>query len=221
MNVCVTLVPSEVTSVFTSRSSWNPELTKRTFFTLRAASFARSSTAILSSSGTSIGSRCTGVIHVPIAGAAGASSTGTSLNGARCARRASPPREPQSARRAASSCSSRQIPSSHPLARGCRRHMIRRRLTAEICRSRVRTVWRRYRPTRTSAYDAPPLRATLSASFASSITSGSAEGAARVCAAELKPSRPLARAAAVAALAPMKWRLDGVDIQNLTRKMLH
>ena len=43
MNVCVTFVPSEVTSVFTSRSSWKPELTKRTFFTLSAASLAASS----------------------------------------------------------------------------------------------------------------------------------------------------------------------------------
>ncbi len=112
MNVCVTLVPSDVTSVFTSRSSCRPELTKRTFFTLSAASFAASSSAILSSSGTSIGSRCTGVIHVPLTGVAGASSTGR-----RCTVRAARDKRDGFARRglhagSRSSCWSPRIPSS-------------------------------------------------------------------------------------------------------------
>ena len=67
--VCVTLVPSEVSSVFTSLSRARPELTNRTFLTLSAASFAASRSAILSSMATSSGSRRTGVIHVPTTGA--------------------------------------------------------------------------------------------------------------------------------------------------------
>ncbi len=58
--VCVTLVPSVVTSVLTSRSSASPELTKRTLGTLSAASLAASSSAIFSSIGTSSGSRANG-----------------------------------------------------------------------------------------------------------------------------------------------------------------
>ena len=75
MKVCVTLVPSDVTSVLISRSDCTDEVTKPTPFTLSAASLALSSSAIFSSTGTSIGSRRTGVIHVPRAGATGASST--------------------------------------------------------------------------------------------------------------------------------------------------
>ena len=73
--VCVTLVPSVVTSVFTSRRSASDELAKRTVGTFSAASLAASSSAIFSSSGTSSGSRRIGVIHVPVTGLTGASST--------------------------------------------------------------------------------------------------------------------------------------------------
>src|SRR5918996_468815 len=41
-------------------------------------------------------------------------------------------------------------------------------LTPVTCRSRVLTNWRRYRPTRASAYEAPASRAALSASSARS-----------------------------------------------------
>ena len=75
ISVCVTLVPSVVTSVLTSRSSDNAELAKRMVGTLSAASLAAKSSAIFSSSGTSIGSRRTGVIQVPVTGLTGASST--------------------------------------------------------------------------------------------------------------------------------------------------
>ena len=75
MNVCVTLVPSEVTSVLISRSACTEEVTKPTPFTFRAASFACRRSAIFSSTGTSIGSLRTGVIHVPRTGVTGASST--------------------------------------------------------------------------------------------------------------------------------------------------
>ena len=73
--VCVMLVPSDVTSVFTSRSSARPEVTNRTFLTFNAASLAARSSAILSSIGTSSGSRLAGVIQVPFTGVTGASST--------------------------------------------------------------------------------------------------------------------------------------------------
>ena len=49
--VCVTLVPSVVTSVLTSRSSASEELAKRTVGTFSAASLAARSSAIFSSSG--------------------------------------------------------------------------------------------------------------------------------------------------------------------------
>jgi hypothetical protein len=69
-------VPSEFTYVLISRSSCIPEFTKRTPGTFSAASFAAKSRATFSSMGTSIGSRVTGVIHVPLTAGAGASSTG-------------------------------------------------------------------------------------------------------------------------------------------------
>ena len=76
MNVCVISVPSVVASVFTSRRSCSPDVQNRIFATLSAASFVANSSATFVSIGTSIGSFTTGVIHVPLAGATGASSTG-------------------------------------------------------------------------------------------------------------------------------------------------
>src|SRR5207244_10637043 len=73
-------------------------------------------------------------------------------------------------------------------------------------RSRVAMFWRRYRPMRTSAYDAPARRAASSASSARSSTAFSAAGATR----SVAPADPSARAAAsdaaVAAVVLMKSR---------------
>ena len=76
MKVCVVCVPSELTYVFTSRRSCIPEFTKRTPGTFSAASFVAKSSATFSSMGTSMGSRVTGVIHVPLTTGAAANSTG-------------------------------------------------------------------------------------------------------------------------------------------------
>ena len=74
--VCVTFVPSDVTSVLTSRSSARPGIDEAHVLAPSGRLRWRASrSATFSSSGTSSGSRLTGVIQVPWTGATGASST--------------------------------------------------------------------------------------------------------------------------------------------------